>query len=350
MDIGCERRLEAACLVNGKRNATPWPNGDRYEPLNCVGGQRIDSASLSPVFHGFQSPRPSELAKKYQDIHSLDQNSYGDGSGKIKLEVREQVDDLFIRNSYLPNGTASQRDDENEYHNTMSDQERCISTESSDITIPLADNIPMENEMMVTIKSEPEDPSELTDIYSLLEIEPTRFRPPSQNINCNINPHRRGHGQKNVSSRANDLYEYGRCSRENKLTSPISSSNPFVTSSEESDCETDFPATTIHLDLVLENEDDEDTQSSIDEADVVHNSIPSQTPLRMSSPSHGGLFVQPYTAQPLLFGMKLCRAMKSVQSSIWEGGGSIEISDEIPDSTGRRIELGDYYLLLLGVS
>ena len=129
--------------------------------------------------------------------------------------------------------------------------------------------------------------------------------------------------------------------RENKLTSPISSNNPFVTSSEESESETDFPATTIHLDLVLENEDDEVTQSYIDETDVVHNSIPTPIPVRMSSPSHSGLFVQPYTAQPLLFGMKLCKAMKSVQSLIWEGGGSIEISDEIPDSTGCRIELGD---------
>ena len=349
MDITRERRLETAGLVNGQKNTINWRNGQRHQPTTSNGARQIDSSSLSPVFHGFPSPKHGELAMKYKDIHALYQNSYGDNTGKIKLEVHEHVDDVCLRNNYLPNGIPSPqleanmdvRNNEDEGNNIISDQERCISTESSDITIPLAYSPLMDNDMIVTIKSEPDDPSELGDIHSLLEIESTRFRSRSQNKNHDIDPRHSAHSPKNVASRANNSYECGRYSGENKLTSPISSNNPFVTSSEESGSETDFPATTIHLDLVLENEDDEVTQSYIDETDVVHNSIPTPIPVRMSSPSHSGLFVQPYTAQPLLFGMKLCKAMKSVQSSIWEGGGSIEISDEIPDSTGCRIELGD---------
>ena len=223
MDIRCERHLETASLINGQKNTITWQNGQKHQLINSNGDQQIDSLSLSPVFHGFPSPKSGELAKKYQDIHALDQNSHRDNTGNVKLEVHEHVDDLCLRKNYLPNRDHSQqleadidiRDGEDEGNDT--NQERCISTESSDITIPLPYSTRVENDMIVTIKSEPEDPSEPTDIYSLLEIEPTRFRPRSQNQNCDINIHHSGNGQRNVAS-----YEYGRYSRENKLTSPIS--------------------------------------------------------------------------------------------------------------------------------
>ena len=66
-----------------------------------------------------------------------------------------------------------------------------------------------------------------------------------------------------------------------------------------------------------------------------------QTENREHYPIQSGLFVQPYTAMPMLFGIKPGTAMESIRQYIWDGGGAIENSDEITDYSGHRIELWD---------
>ena len=87
MDIRCERHLETAGLINGQKNTITSQNGQKHQLINSNGARQIDSSSLSPVFHGFPSPKTGELAKKYQDIHALYQNSYIDANIIKKIIV-----------------------------------------------------------------------------------------------------------------------------------------------------------------------------------------------------------------------------------------------------------------------
>ena len=54
-----------------------------------------------------------------------------------------------------------------------------------------------------------------------------------------------------------------------------------------------------------------------------------------------GIFIQPFSGAPVVFGVRSGRELESIRINIWRGGGKVEDPEKVPDTTGHRITLFD---------
>ena len=61
----------------------------------------------------------------------------------------------------------------------------------------------------------------------------------------------------------------------------------------------------------------------------------------LKNPPLRGIFIQPLSGAPVVFGIGSGRDLENIRMHIWKGGGKIEDPRKISDSTGHRITLFD---------
>ena len=281
----------------------------QYEHQISRGGEE-SQCSVSPAFHGFRSPEPSEIANKFLDMDILDLET--DENGIVTRDIKLEEDE--------------------ENSDEEADEEQ-------------------RGEMLIYIKTEPEEQSELGEMpHSELNEERHMdfMLMNTLDMKRSINGMSRHDQQADdfvVSKRAgntNELNADGSYRPEARLPQLLESGNdnPIEENPDETESEIAFRSSTIHLNLALEDEDS-DNRDMIPEI-VANKSVESDAKsAKLFNLNLMGLFVQPYTAEPLLFGMKPGNAKDSICTHIWAGGGSIENSNDIQDKTGHRIELCD---------
>ena len=83
-------------------------------------------------------------------------------------------------------------------------------------------------------------------------------------------------------------------------------------------------------------------------ADVVKDNSLLQQPDESSSlypllknPPLRGIFIQPLSGAPIVFGVRSGRDLESIRMHIWKGGGKVEDPAKVSDTTGHRITLFD---------
>merc|ERR550539_958667 len=55
----------------------------------------------------------------------------------------------------------------------------------------------------------------------------------------------------------------------------------------------------------------------------------------------GGLFIQPLTGNPMVFGIRHGKELQNIRVHIWKGGGKVENPEKEPDINGNRITFCD---------
>ena len=61
----------------------------------------------------------------------------------------------------------------------------------------------------------------------------------------------------------------------------------------------------------------------------------------LETPSLRGIFIQPLSAKPLVFGVRSGKDLESIRKHIWKGGGKVEDPGKVSDESGHRICLFD---------
>ena len=61
----------------------------------------------------------------------------------------------------------------------------------------------------------------------------------------------------------------------------------------------------------------------------------------LKDPPIRGIFIQPLSGAPVVFGIRSGRDLESIRMHIWKGGGKVEDPNTISDTTGQRITLFD---------
>ena len=61
----------------------------------------------------------------------------------------------------------------------------------------------------------------------------------------------------------------------------------------------------------------------------------------LETPSLRGIFIQPLSAKPLVFGVRSGKDLESIRKHIWKGGGKVEDPGKVSDDSGHRICLFD---------
>lgn len=61
----------------------------------------------------------------------------------------------------------------------------------------------------------------------------------------------------------------------------------------------------------------------------------------LKDPPIRGIFIQPLSGAPVVFGIRSGRDLESIRMHIWKGGGKVEDPRTISDTTGQRITLFD---------
>ena len=118
---------------------------------------------------------------------------------------------------------------------------------------------------------------------------------------------------------------------------------------DETESEMSFHSSTVHINIEIENtesdveelsnDDEKDLEESLTHSYLENSSERTESKENFTTMNQSGLFIQPYTALPIVFGMKSGQEMTSIRQYIWDGGGAIENSDDIEDYSGHRIEL-----------
>ena len=255
----------------------------------------------SPAFRGFATPSPSEKFRhspQLEDLDTLD-NEFSEIPGITVQNIG--IDNSGVSDSDdASHSDFSNRDENNTLENGMpvNDAITRKMPSASNSTQDFASSLsPEEEQILMDIKEEAEDNY---DMHESVETE-------SSNIE-------------------RDQMEY-----------------------DETESEMSFHSSTVHINIEIENtESDEEELSNHEEKDLkepLTHSYPKnsceRTELKenFTTMNQSGLFIQPYTALPIVFGMKCGQEMRSIRQYIWDGGGAIENSDDIADYSGHRIEL-----------
>ena len=61
----------------------------------------------------------------------------------------------------------------------------------------------------------------------------------------------------------------------------------------------------------------------------------------LKNPPLRGIFIQPLSGAPVVFGIRSGRDLESIRMHIWKGGGKVEDPAKVADTTGHRITLFD---------
>ena len=81
--------------------------------------------------------------------------------------------------------------------------------------------------------------------------------------------------------------------------------------------------------------------------DTENSSMPNKTddanPMcqLLENPPLRGIFIQPLSGAPVVFGIRSGRDLESIRMHIWKGGGKVEDPGKVTDTAGHRITLFD---------
>ena len=298
------------------RDSEPSMNGEKHHPTSP---EFHGFKTPSPAFRGFATPSPSEKVKR---------NLENDFSGSIRenIHIEAQEDQAVLK--HLDNDVPS----EHGFQPNIKDSRVSIRTfKATKSDFDFSDRLELpaeyENPDSFTAKSMGKDKI-LMNIKE--EIPESQENLPSEETIKTVG----GWKEKFYNSSLNGS---------NGDTEPM---DCYETESEIS-----FHSSTVHINIEIESDEnqeenladseEEDAKESVTCARVDSSIEHKRAVIGFPTLNQSGLFVQPYTALPMLFGMKSGKTMTSIRKYIWDGGGAIENSDEIKDHTGHRLELWD---------